>query len=732
MARKKMKVLIVLSISCTLLLSQAAMAETTISATSATPAVAAQQVQSNQEELKTKISKDEAIKIIKAFDFTQGYDMSNISLDNNSGRSEPVWRMDLNTAQYFSQCSVSISANTGELLDYYSYQQQYLRKNIVTINKKKAKEIADKFISDYIKTDSKSLEFVPNQNNLYEKTAGVYEIPQYDFTYALKVNGIITSNVNYNISINAANGEVTRFSSPYQFMKETKYPSTDGVKDLEQLKNKYISLLDMQLQYITTYDNNKEKVILVYVPTTPGMLNAKTMATEDSNDYYGYGLSKTAKYAPIIPDAKVENKAITEENALVIINNAKAYIENLVGLKFGDNQNISVRMDTTNKEISRYYRIMEGNKNYGLSISLNLNTGNITNLSLYQYYMGIAGNNENQKVVTEKVNYKDAKKTSDEIIKNLFVKQYGVFSDNNKEPDSSKEFIKQQQSHNFLYTRYENGVLTSNSINVSIDKETGKLSQVNIYWNDLDYPEIDKVVSAEAAKEAYLKDAEFGLEYYTPYFINNGNMDAAGESVIVYKPKTNTIYQYIDANTGKLVDYTGQTMQAPYVNEKHWAANSIEMLEAQGVLIKNISSYDEKLSKQDAVKMLSQIMGTQYFNAESQKTNSFSDINKENEYYKYIECAVQNGIINATGKSFNGTTKITKGEFIGMLIDMLGYKEIIKHDELFSKSDGNTYISICKALDILPVKTGDKFNPEDNITFAEAAYSLQKSLKYYR
>ncbi len=732
MARKKMKALIVLSISFSLLLSQAAMAETSSTSSSSSAAasttVAAQSNQ--QEEIKTKISKDEAVKIIKALDLTKGYDMSSISLDNNSGLNQPIWRMELNTAQYTSNCSVSISANTGELLNYYSYQQQYSKKNIVTINKKKAKEIADKFISDYIKTDSKSLEFVPNQNNLYEKTAGVYEIPQYDFTYALKVNGIITSNAGYNVSVNAANGKVTSFYSPYDYIKETKYPSADGVKDLAQLKIKYISLLNMQLQYVTTYDNNKEKIILVYVPTTAGMLNAKTMETEDSNDYYGYGLSQTAKYAPIIPGAKVENKAITEENALEIIKNAKAYIENLVGLKFGDSQNTSVRMDTTNNEISRFYRIMDGNQNYYLSISLNLNTGNITNLSFHQYYMN--GNNEKQKVVTEKVNYKDAKKTSDEIIKNLFVKQYGVYSDNNKEPDSSKEFIKQQQDHNFNYTRYENGVPTSNSINLSINKETGKLSQVNIYWNDLDFPKADKVVDAKAAKETYLKNAEFGLEYYTPYFVTNGNMNTAGESVIVYKPKTNTLYQYIDANTGKLIDYAGKPMQVPFVDEKHWAANNIEMLEAQGVSIKSISNYDEKLSKQDAVKMLSQIMGTQFFNAESQNTNSFSDINKDNEYYKYIECAVQNGIINATGKSFNGTAKITKGEYIVMLLDMLGYKEIVKHDELFTKSESNTYISICKALDILPVKTGDKFNAADNITFAEAAYSLQKSLKYLR
>ncbi|MHB8063765.1 MAG: S-layer homology domain-containing protein, partial [Ruminiclostridium sp.] len=152
-----------------------------------------------------------------------------------------------------------------------------------------------------------------------------------------------------------------------------------------------------------------------------------------------------------------------------------------------------------------------------------------------------------------------------------------------------------------------------------------------------------------------------------------------------------------------------------------------------GVLIKNISNYDEMLSRQDTVKMLSQIMGTQYFkNIAPQKKDSFSDINKENEYYRYIESAVQNDIIKATGGKFNGTQKITKGEYIVMLLDMLGYKEIAEHDELFSKADSDIYVAICKALEILPVKAGEKFDAKDNLTFAEAAYSLQKALKYFR
>jgi|GEM_PF-1010315 len=753
MLRKKMKVLIALTISCSLLLSQVAMAETAVSNESVsneeiiTTKINAQEatqtvmsVEEKPQEIKTKISKDEAIKIIKAFKFAEGYEITNINLQNNGEVNQPIWRVDLSSAQYSIGTSVSISADTGVLLNYNSWQQQNSKKNIVTITNKKAKELADKFIADYVKTDVRDLVFIPNPYNTYEKYAGIYEMPQYTFTYALKVNGIVTSEANYNVSINAADGKITNFYSSYEYLKETKYPSRDGIQDLNKLKDKYISLLNMKLEYMMNYDiNNKPKVNLAYIPTISGLLNAKTMvAVEDYNSYYGSQFPQSIIYTPINPDAKVEKREITEDDALEIIKNAKAYIEKLVGFKFDDNQNaysqtVPTRMNPTVKEFNKNYNFMDGNKNYQLSMSLNLNTGNITNMSFYQFNQNY-NNNGNQKEVSEKVNYKDAKKVSDEIIKSIFIKQYGIFSDNNQAPDAPKDFLKLQPSHNYQYARYENGISTGNSINVSIDKETGLPDQIYMSWNDIDFPKADNVISAAAAKDAYLKDVKFDLEYYTPFISIIGKVERAPESVIVYKPNNNTLIKFIDASTGKIVDYSGMPIKVPYVDETHWAANSIEMLEAQGVLIRNITNYDEKLTRQDAVKMLSQIMGTQYFNnSEPLKKDSFSDINKENEYYRYIESAVQNDIIKATGKSFNGTQKITKAEYVVMLIDMLGYKEIAQNSELFSKAKGNdSYIAICKALEILPVKTGDTFKANDTITFAEAAYSLQRGLKYFR
>ncbi len=726
MLRKNKKVLISLSIACSLLLSQAAIAETAESTSSSAS------VYEEIDQIKPITSKNKAIEIIKGFKFAEGLKMSEIRLENSREFNQPVWKMDFYSPDYPTEWGVSISGNTGELLNYYFYQRTNSKKNIINVSKKKAKEAADKFLADYIKPGTGSLEYLGS--NSYPISGGITVLPKYQFTYALKVNGIRTSNINYTVSIDATNGKVTNFSSPYGYVKETKYPSTEGVKDQNQLRDKYISLLGMQLQYRITYgDNYIPKARIDYIPTMAGWLNAKTLDSVDADyiTYYGNVSSLTNKYAPINPDAKVEKKEINENKAIEIIKNAKVYVESLCDFKFNGNPNLT--RSPMDKEFFSGYSLMTDNKNYSLYMSLNLSTGNITGLDFT--YQNFDSNKSNGKEALEKVNYNDAKKISDGIIKKLFAKQFGVFSDNNQQPSASNAAVKQQKNHIFQYVRYENGIPTDNSISACIDKETGKPSSVSMRWNDIEFPKADNIISTQAAKEALLNYVQLSLEYYTPNINRTEALDTPEEAVIVFKPNDGAMNTFIDAGTGKIIDYYGTSVQVPYVDENHWAADNIDMLQAQGVIINSISKCDESLSRQDAVKMFSQvmrIMGIQYLDVESLKKDSFSDVNKENEYYKYIETTVQNGIIKATGKKFNGTQKITKGEYIIMLLDMLGYKEIAKNNKLSSNSDINAYILKCKSLDILPVKPGNKFNYKETITFAEAAYSLQKALKFYK
>lgn len=723
MLRIKIPVLVSLSVSFCLLLSQT-------SAATVEPALSQTPVYGNAGQMKTNISKAEAIKIISSFKFTKDLKISDVYLENSRELNQPVWKLDSHLSGYSNDWGLSISANTGELLNYYSYPSAAGNKNIIKVGKKKAKEAADKFLADYVKTGLEDLDYPVT--NSYPISGGITGIPVYQFTYALKINGIRTNNIHYTVSVNGMDGTVTYFSSPYYgYIKETKYPSADGIRNQTQLRDRYMSSFAMQLQYRIIYDDNyNPRARLDYIPATAGWLNAKTLDFVDTDyiNYYGNTASLSNKYAPINPSAKIKNNEISKYGALEILKNAKAYIEGLCGFKFDSNPNLSRPLE--DRKFFSGYSLNSDNKYYSLSMSMNLNTGNITELDFTCQVFD--SNNSEEKKVLENVVYKDAKKISDSMIKKLFPKQYGVFSDNNRQPAASNS-VKEQRNHIFQYVRYENGIPTDNSILVYIDKETGMPVSVSMRWNDIDFTKPDNIISQQAAKEAFLNYVPFSLEYYTPQINRNEFPDKPEDAIIVFKPDDSAMNTFIAAATGEIVDYYGTPLKVPHVGDNHWAADEIDMLEAQGVSSHSISDCDEKLSRQDAVKMLSQalhIMGTKYFDENSLKENSFSDIDKDNEYYKYVETSIKNGIIKATGKKFNGADKITKGEYIVMLLDMLGYKETIRNNKTSSGTDIDAYISKCRSLDILPVKPGDNFNDKDFIRFSEAAYSLQKALKF--
>ncbi len=750
MLKRKIKVIMALSMSFCILASQTAMAasysassysrsesaEVIVNAIPATEVfIKSPEKEVKKEEIKTKISREEAQKIAKSFDFSDGYEISYINLEKPGGDSQAVWRIELNSSsksQYMSNISISISADTGELLNYYNWQYTNNKKNIAVINKKQAQEIADKFMKDYAKIDAKDLVLNNNYGSVYEKSNGIYEVPSYNFSYGVKVNGILAGEMMYSVQISASTGKVLNFSTPYAYTKPIKYPSADGVKDEVQLKNKFAELLKMQMMYMITYDNNKPKASLVYYPYFPGVLNAKTLESYIET-YPGYTGKLSDNKEQINPSIKPDNKAITEAEAEKIMIAIKKEVEDLTGVKFEDQQ-IRSNYSFTTDEINKSYNVSILNTNYGFNITVSLATGNITGFSYYSYNLknSTVDGIQKQQEVKENVNYKNAKKISDELIKKLFQKQYGLFSDVNLEPDNN-EFLKTQQNHQFVYIKYENGITANNTISVSIDKETGKPTQIYMSWSDMDYPEPDKIISQEKAKEIYLKEAKFDLAYYTPFtYSKDGTATRMPEGLIIYRPDNITASKYIDAFTGELTDFSGVKLQDKYVNESHWAANSIEMLGVQGILLSNVTDYDMKLTRQDAVKMLALTVGIQPFNYEYPGKESFPDVKKENPYFSYVESAVSSNIIAVTGNKFDGGKIITKQEFTVMLLNTLGYKELLKHSGLFAASGRDIYYNICDALDILPVKPGETYKSTDELTFAEAAYSLQRALKYFR
>ncbi len=721
----KLKAFAAIALGCSLFTSQIAMATTAVKAETMTVEKSAAPTENKKT---TEISLEDAKKIVKGFKFTEGYEVSNIILENADSSSRPIWRVELFGGKINSNMLVSITADTGELANFNNWENTYRTRNIVAITKKQAQTIAEEFIKDNVSMKGKTLEIASDSSVPYEKTSGIYEVPQYTFNFSVRFNGILAVDASYSVSVNAVSGNVNSYYSPYSHRAEPKYPSTAGVKDLEFLKKRYTDNLRMQLQYIPSYENNSPKAKLVYLPVVPGMIDAKTGAVaQDALNYNVMDYYKDLNRDKVANDTKVIIKEITEAQAEKKALGIKSYIEKYTGIKLGDNNSNTFKTDPTQKQKIIYFTYNSNidKTSYYLSIAINLSTGNITNFSFY-YYKEYEPN-ETAKKIKVKVDYDKAKKIGDDILKNVLGQQFDYFVDMNI-ADNSVNSQKDQPTHQFSYMRFAYGIPTNDTMGFNVDKETGKLLNVYMTWNDINYPAPDKVISENKAKAIYFENTKFDLAYYTPYIYKDGSMVSSTESLIVYRP-ISTVYGYIDAEKGSYLDYSGNPYPSRYSNETHWAAVNIEMLETQGIVLNNITNYDEKLTRQDAVKMVSLIGGVYYINSNEKTKSSFPDVTGDNEYFRYVESAVASGVIKVTGKNFEGKQSITKQEFVDMLLNALGYEELLKHYELFAKTDSDLRISICKALDILPVKPGDTYNPTDNITFAEAAYSIQKGLK---
>ncbi|HEX2926041.1 MAG TPA: PepSY domain-containing protein, partial [Ruminiclostridium sp.] len=165
---RKAKIIPAIALSLCMLLSQTALAESISVAASSSPAQ-----QESEQQPQTKISKENATSIAKSFDFAKGLEIRYTHL-NRGGTEDPVWSFDLYSSQDGGDCSVGISAETGELTEYRHWQQDN-RIQIVKFTKEEAQKAAEKFVAKYTKLNIGDLSIEPDRYAFYGKTSGIYQ-----------------------------------------------------------------------------------------------------------------------------------------------------------------------------------------------------------------------------------------------------------------------------------------------------------------------------------------------------------------------------------------------------------------------------------------------------------------------------------------------------------------------------------------------------------------------------
>jgi len=722
-------------------------------------------------EQSVKIKKDKAIQIAKTMlDDAGRYELSNVYLDPVWGMNRSRWSIDFYTnSEPMGSVNVGIDANTGEIIhysnwDHYREQQNFIAK----ITRNEALKIAQDFLKSKFNFDMDSFELQKeNPYNYMYRVGGVKELVQHDFNFVKKHNGIPVMNYMISVTVDGTDGKIRNYYNNSFEIDTSKLPSAEGILDETQAMEKYKESVNLALQYITSYEDkyfspSKPKVILAYVPLRYiNMIDAKS---GKAINYDGSEIDlSTQQYkdlaenpVPLDPNATLKSKAVTEAEARAIAEEYKNMAEKLFEVDFDKNDGVTSHFyhSMNDNNLNYNWNINKNNEHTYFNISINSQTGHVVNMSMgrdnFDYEIQMKEGGKMPKV-KEKVSWEQGKEKALELVKKILPDQYGFFADQNLEkPQYNEEIEMYMREHNYSYIRVVDGLrCRDNYINISIDRETGKMKNFYFNWLDADFPSASKIISKDEAVKKYFEEIKPNLSYYisTIYDPSIGQEKLSENPRLIYSFAGSGFWYsdiMIDAVTGKYIDWAGREIKiesgsGETVLQEHWAKRSTELLMAQGIINNPYIKYDEYVTRAEAVKMMSLAKGIQYYGNIQLGGPSFKDVPKDDKYYSYVENAVIQKILTKTGGNFNGSELITKEEFTKLLVNLMGYTDIAARSEIYKLTNAQNVgqdfigsVAICYALDVLPVKDGATFVGNEKVTNAEAAVALYKALKYIR
>jgi hypothetical protein len=507
---------------------------------------------------------------------------------------------------------VTIDANTGKIMGFncWSTDESQQQGSKETITREEAIVIAEKILKDKFSIDIDNYEIHKEDMSVYDlKMPEMGGNRVYYFNYTRVVNGVLFPFETINISIDGVSGQLRSFYHNDSQFDFSTLPSKDSAISPEQAVEQYRNAVNMSLQYITLYQD-KPKAVLVYAPTNYIYMLDAISGKPLNYDGTTYSLQKDTfgQLVPMSPNVQIATKAISEKDAEALAEKYRRLTENLYGITFDNTESNSDRYQQTFEDIWNGNWFKNDEKySYSFYISINLKTGHIVNMSMSKYENGgimpmeteigkvvtdiamPAEPNSNpvtnagskpgaassssaqepaimpapvyvQEPVNEKFDWAEGKEKAIEFLKEMLPETYGFYADsNNEQPAFSDEAMKYTREHTYVFVRMVNGIAyRENSINISVDRETGEIRNMYYNWSDLEFQKPNGVIGAENAENKYFGDIEARLAYHliTSYDQSNGTVtDVKPILVYNYSSKTSPYApnQFVDAFTGEFV-----------------------------------------------------------------------------------------------------------------------------------------------------------------------------------
>ena len=612
----------------------------------------------------------------------------------NEGTYQLSWSQKKDTYR-----SISVGTDSeGNVLSYYQYREDETQFNEnQTLSEEEAIRLAESFL---YRANEKARERL-----FYERTenlAGSFLI-----RFTEKVHGIPVIGSMGTINISKASGEVLSMNLNNLYAIE-KYPSAEGVIDLQKGQEAYLEKIGVEASYQLYYDWQDKSVtpFLAYTPKDYGSyavdaLTGEKIKIENGYSVYPRGMYDMAKESAMAGSGAgglTESEQKEVSNTLNLISKEEALKK--VNTYFGNGKTFTLNhagLSRNTYDQDRYeWQLGGADGELYSNATVDAVTGTVLS-----FYSGQA--EEEKGKTTQEEAYEQVVKILKENAGELF-EHYEL----REEPEKEEE-----EFFTFAFDRVENGFkVNGNTIGATVSSH-GVITSYSIqYDKKAVFTPATLTAAPEEVLKAFSKSGDFELYYYpmTSYDQKDNKHTLTVHLVYDFARQPRNL----DVVTLGELDEKGKPYQEnnkPVYEdlEGHWAKETIDLLAYNDFYMIKENQFlpDQQVTQGD---FLTYLLKFDYIEFEDQE--------------KLYEYALRTKLILESEIDPQGL--ISRKEAAKFLVRKLGMENLTKRPEIFNypyadeiDSSYQPYVSLCYALYLLNGDTQNHFNPDQGLTRAE-------------
>jgi hypothetical protein len=724
-----------------------------------------------------KISKDEAVALArKLLKIPDDFKLESVGFSSrvygSASGSAGIWRMEFfkenKQKRYYARISASIDADKGDLLNYYSYENDPAKKPSYPPKEDydSAKTIAESFVRTMAPDKYSQVRLYELEN--YRSKPPLQGDVRYYFRFDRLADGIPYKQNQITVTVNGE-GHVIEYDVNWD--NEVQFARADQVIDQKQAEEALRNQTALSLHYVFPYQNRQQKPYVAYQAQFP---NIEAVTGEAR---YPWGRSADKNTTDPVADRPLAKKPAGGLNL-----NREQAIERLTRLiplpddVQLDDASYDEYWNPETGNATSVWNLRWSNSGKGTERSeyiwarINSQTGELIH---YSYSFNSEAQQEDR---SGWLTYEQSKTAAVELVKKA-LPHYAdqLFLQPDEQETVRKEGQEEPRFYHFNFLRIINGIQAAEeSVQVTIDRSKGKVESFYSNLTDRNYPPVsDDLLTEDEAFNRLVSEFDLQLEYVLNEQIrlygepipvekyklllasgeilpgDPGAVEVKREAKLMYVPvpKFETEPHFLDAVTGEWRSReTGDVITLEKVEATdiagHWAEQPLRLMLDYGAIDVRDGKVqpNAKITRGELVKMLVIAMngGEIYFRsnyaAAEKSAASFNDVAMDSEYFAYVEAAVDGGLIDRSEEEFHPDDPMTREEMAELIVRALGYGQLAKFENMFNipfaDSEGmhaKGAAAIVVGLGIMTAPNG-KFDPAKQVSRAEAAMAFYRYL----